>query len=146
MEPYIEAGMIGSWVVMIWSHPSLFATCCLSLLLLLWSSGFAKMRCRERDVRRFSLGARARERQRRRRLTEMMTTTQLWSLWGWRRAQDDNTYTLNSNAFRLSTHGDDADQADFLNTSLNILNNELCLMHFWACLFCFWVVLCRIAQ
>jgi hypothetical protein len=61
-EPYIEAGMIGSWVVMIWSHPSLFATCCLSLLLLLWFSGFDKMRCRERDVRRFSLGARARER------------------------------------------------------------------------------------
>jgi hypothetical protein len=52
-------------------------------------------------------------------------------------AQDNVTYTLNSNAFRLSTHGDDADQADFLNILPNILNNELCLMHFWACLFVF---------
>jgi hypothetical protein len=97
------------------------------------------MRCRERDVRRFSLGARARERERETTTTTTTTyrddddNTTLKSV-RVEEAQDDITYTLNSNAFRLSTHGDDADQADFLNTPPNILNNELCLMHFWACL------------
>jgi len=94
------------------------------------------MRCRERDVRRFSLGARARERERETTTTTYRDDDDNTTLKSVRveEAQDDITYTLNSNAFRLSTHGDDADQADFLNTPPNILNNELCLMHFWACL------------